>query len=123
MKIYYNPWLKPLAQKLRKNSTLSEVLLWQELKGKKIEGYRFHRQKPIKNYIVDFYSKELKLVIEIDGISHDFDEEKFIKDKIRQKEIESLGISFLRFSEGDVRGNMFGVIETIRTWILNNVTD
>ena len=55
---------------LRKNSTLSEVLLWNELKGKKLMGIDFHRQKPIGNYIVDFFSPELRLVIEIDGITH-----------------------------------------------------
>ncbi len=98
---------------------MSEVLLWKELKGKKLENYRFIRQKPIKKYIVDFYSKELKLAIEIDGVTHDFEEEKNKKDIERQKEIESLGINFLRFSEGEIRKNMFGVIETIRTWILN----
>ena len=66
----YNPKLKRVARMLRKNSTLSEVLLWNELKGKKLMGIDFHRQKPIGNYIVDFFSPELRLVIEIDGITH-----------------------------------------------------
>ena len=118
--IHYNPSLKKLASKLRKNSTLSEVLLWQELKGKKVYGYRFHRQKPIGQYIVDFYCSKLSLVIEIDGVSHDYDEDKYRKDIIRQKEIESLGIKFLRFSEGEIRNNMFGVRQTIAIWIENN---
>lgn len=115
--IYYDPKLKDLASKLRKNGTLSEVLLWQELKGKKVYGYDFHRQKPIKNYIVDFFCYDLMLAIEIDGVSHNYDEEKFQKDKDRQKELELLGIGFLRFSEGEVRNNMFGVMNTIRMWI------
>ena len=50
MKIYYNPKLKYLARKLRNNSTLSEVLLWEELKARKMKGYQFIRQKPIGNY-------------------------------------------------------------------------
>ena len=54
MKLYYDPKLKQLARKLRKNMTLPEVLLWNQLKGKKL-GYDFHRQKPIDHYIVDFY--------------------------------------------------------------------
>lgn len=118
--IYYNPKLKKLASKLRKNGTLSEVLLWQELKGRKVYNYKFSRQKPIRNYIVDFFCYDLMLAIEIDGISHDYDEEKNKKDRIRQKELESLGIKFLRFSEREARNNMFGVVETIKTWIEEN---
>ena len=68
--IYYNKNLKAFSRKLRNNSTLSEVLLWSELKGRKILGYRFTRQKPLGKYIADFYCFELKLVIEIDGESH-----------------------------------------------------
>ncbi len=70
MKVYYNPKLKELACKLRKNMTLSEVLLWNQLKRKKMKGYDFHRQKLIDKYIVDFFCPKLKLIIEIDGESH-----------------------------------------------------
>ena len=69
--IPYKPYLKKLARQLRLNSTLSEVLLWNELKQKKMHGYDFDRQKPIDDFIVDFYCKRLKLAIEIDGESHD----------------------------------------------------
>jgi len=62
--------------------TLSEILLWQQIKGKKVLGYDFHRQKPIDEYVVDFYCPELKLVIEIDGDSHDGKEKE---DFIRQQ--------------------------------------
>ncbi|TYC01378.1 MAG: endonuclease domain-containing protein [Kosmotoga sp.] len=81
----YNPKLKELARELRKNSTLAEVLLWNELKKKKLKGYRFIRQKPIGNYIVDFFCKELFLAIEIDGSTH---YEKGEEDIRRQKELE-----------------------------------
>ncbi len=67
MKIRYNPKLKALARELRKNSTLSEVLLWNHLKGGQMKGYQFMRQKPIDDYIVDFYCSKLTLIIEIDG--------------------------------------------------------
>ena len=71
-KIYhYNPKLKQRARQLRNNSTLSEVLLWNELKNGKMKGKDFHRQKPIENFIVDFFCPELALAIEIDGTSHD----------------------------------------------------
>lgn len=69
--LYYSPKLKEKAKLLRKNSTLSKVLLWRELKGKKLKGYDFHRQKPTGNYIVDFFCNEFNLVIEIDGVSHE----------------------------------------------------
>ena len=112
--IPYNPKLKQLAKNLRNNSTLSEVLLWQYLKGKKMKGYDFHRQKPLGNYIVDFFCHDLMLVIEIDGISHD---EKIYKDVKRQKELENLGIKFLRFNDVDVKKNMEGVVVAIKEWI------
>lgn len=70
MKIHYRKDLKNISRKLRNNSTLSEILLWQQIKGRQILGYQFMRQKPIKNYIVDFYCSKLKLVIEIDGGTH-----------------------------------------------------
>lgn len=56
----YNPKLKELARKLRKNMTLGEVLLWQEIRDEKL-GYQFHRQTPILNYIVDFFCHELQI--------------------------------------------------------------
>jgi very-short-patch-repair endonuclease len=52
--IGYNPRMKQIARKLRKDMTLAEILLWKELKGKKVLGYDFHRQKPIDEYVVDF---------------------------------------------------------------------
>lgn len=60
MKIYYNPKLKTLARELRKKRILSEVLLWNQLKNKKIKGYQFMRQKPIANFIVDFFLWQIK---------------------------------------------------------------
>ena len=78
--IPYNPRLKQFARKLRNKSTLSEVLLWKQIKAKAL-GVEFHRQVPIDKYVVDFYSHELFLAIEIDGISHDNPE----KDNERQK--------------------------------------
>ena len=79
-----------------------------------MKGYDFHRQKPIGNYIVDFFCNELMLAIEIDGMSHD---EKIDEDLKRQKQIESFGISFLRFNDLDVKKNMEGVVVAIEEWI------
>ena len=117
--IPYNPKLVLLAKKLRKNMTLSEVLLWQELKGKQMLGYDFDRQKPIDNYIVDFYCKNLKLAIEIDGQSHEH-EEAATNDEKRQKRLEDLGVRFLRFDDLEVKKEMKYVLNRIYDWIKEN---
>ncbi len=104
--IPYNPNLKELARKLRNNSTLSEVLLWKNIKGKSL-GVEFHRQVPILEYIVDFYCHELRLAIEIDGEIH---EHQYLEDAQRQGEIEKYGVTFLRFQNIDIKYNMFSVL-------------
>ncbi|MFP8488526.1 endonuclease domain-containing protein [Gracilimonas sp. Q87] len=115
--IPYRKELVPIAKKLRKNSTPGEIELWKGLKNKQILGYDFDRQKPIHKYIVDFYCKDLKLAIEIDGRSHDF---KIGYDQVRQQELENLGISFLRFSESDAKQYTQSVLTEIERWILKN---
>jgi very-short-patch-repair endonuclease len=107
--IPYNPKLKELARELRKNSTLSEVLLWLKIKGKTM-GVEFHRQVPIDNFIVDFYCHELMLAIEVDGSSHD---EKQDYDQNRQLILENLGVRFIRFSDIDVKQKMGWVLEEL----------
>ncbi|MDG6004654.1 MAG: endonuclease domain-containing protein [Candidatus Brocadia sp.] len=110
----YNPKLKEVARRLRKSGTLSEVLLWRYLKGKKVLGYDFDRQKPIDNFIVDFFCNELMLAIEIDGASH---ENKGEEDGARQSRLESLGVRFLRFYDSDIKENIQGVLWVIEDWI------
>ena len=112
--IPYDPKLKEFAKQLRKNSTLSEVLLWQNIKNKAL-GVQFHRQVPLLDYIVDFYCHELMLAIEIDGDSHLY---KYNYDKKRQGELENLGITFLRFSDFEVKQNMFSVALTLEQVVL-----
>ncbi|QQY80909.1 endonuclease domain-containing protein [Tamlana sp. s12] len=108
--IPYNPELKDLARQLRKNSTLPEVILWQKIK-KRAFGVQFHRQVPMLKYIVDFYCHEIGLVIEIDGSSHDH---SFLYDAKRQGDLEAYGIRFLRFSNSEVKNNLFSVLLTIQ---------
>jgi very-short-patch-repair endonuclease len=115
MKLRYRKNLVSYARKLRQAGNLSEVLLWGELNKNKL-GCRFLRQRPISGYIVDFYCPSLNLAIEIDGAaSHDC---RVKKDKDRQKEIESLGIRVIRFADKDVRYNLAGVMQSIRSKIL-----
>ena len=111
--IPYDPKLKILARQLRKNSTLPEVLLWQNIK-QRAYGLQFHRQVPMLNYIADFYCHELRLVIEIDGESH---EHSFLYDAKRQSEIEAYGVIFLRFSNDEIKNNMFSVLLVIEKTI------
>lgn len=114
MRLRYDPRLKELSRQLRKAGVLSEVLLWEQLKCRKICGFQFTRQKPIDSYIVDFYCSKLKLVIEVDGVSH---EQKRSGDSIRQQELQRLGLAVLRFTDSDVRKNLAGVIAAIRDWV------
>lgn len=115
--IPYNHELKKLANQLRKNMTFSEVLLWNELKSKKMLGFDFDRQKPINNFIVDFYCKELNLALEIDGDTHFFRDDS---DEERQRILEKLGVHFLRFDDLEVKRNMNNVISVIVNWIEKN---
>jgi very-short-patch-repair endonuclease len=103
-----------LTKELRNKSTLSEVLLWRYLKGKQVRGHDFHRQKPIGNYIVDFFCNDLMMVIEIDGASHG---DKIKEDAKRQRELESLNIKVLRFKDSDVKNNMGGVLDAVYKWV------
>jgi very-short-patch-repair endonuclease len=115
MKIHYNPNLKQRARELRNNSTLSEVLLWDEIKNRKLLGYKFLRQKPVGNYIVDFFCNKLKLALEIDGDSHTAD--RFEYDMYRQQWLESKGISVLRFDDLEVKKDMNNVLMALEGWI------
>jgi very-short-patch-repair endonuclease len=107
--IPYNPRLKDIARQLRLNSTLSEIILWKYIKGKSF-GYEFHRQVPINEFIVDFYCHELKLAIEIDGNSHDYN---FDKDENRQTILENLGITIIRFDDKDIKCHLNDVLRAL----------
>ena len=113
----YNPKLKELARNLRRQGVLSEVILWNFLKNKQMRGFDFHRQKPIDEYIVDFYAPDLNLVIEINGASH---ADKIIYDKQRQKRLEYFGLSILNFSDSVVKKDIDSVLRTIDDWVVQN---
>ncbi len=115
-RIHYNPKLKELARQLRNNSTKAEIKLWQYLRNKQLMGYDFHRQKPIDNYIVDFFCSRLKLAIEIDGYTHSF-ESVSLRDETKEEQLNKLGINILRFSDKDVMENIEGVLFKIKEFI------
>ena len=109
----YNKQLQPLAHKLRSEMTKAEASLWKyALKARKMKGYQFRRQRPVFKYIADFMCTELRLVIEVDGITHAF-EETAIKDSRKDHDLASLGIRVLRFADDDVLKNIHGVAKRI----------
>jgi very-short-patch-repair endonuclease len=115
--IPYNPKLKLLARRLRNDSTRAEIRLWQYLSGKQMMGYDFHRQKPLDNYIADFFCHELMLVIEVDGYSHTF-EEVVVKDLRKEERLRELGITTLRFTDEEVMQDIDNVLRTLEHFIL-----
>lgn len=110
----YNKSLKPLAKNLRTDSTKAEIRLWCELLSKGRTGYTFLRQRPIGNYIADFMCKEQKLIIEVDGYSHNF---KTAEDQKRDRVLAELGFTTLRFSDEEVMQDLPNVERTIMAWI------
>ncbi|MBG0859262.1 MAG: endonuclease domain-containing protein [Bacteroidales bacterium] len=98
---------------LRRNMTLSELILWKKLKNRDIFKVKFRRQHPIDIFIVDFYCHELKLVIEVDGEIHS-DYETKEHDQGRTAELERFGITILRFSNDQVIYNIGIVINKIQ---------
>jgi len=116
--IPYNPKLKEFARQLRNNSTKTEILIWQKLKRKQMYGYDFHRQKPIDNYILDFFCYELMVGIEIDGYSHELIE-VFEKDTKKTKRMKHFGITVLRFSDVQVLNEMENVLRAIEQYIID----
>lgn len=112
---HYNKRLNPLARALRNHSTQAEITLWSEvLRAKQMLGYSFLRQRPVANFIADFMCKELKLIIELDGEDHDH---KGMADDFRQRELESLGFSVIRFADEEVIDDIEHVARTIEIWI------
>ena len=116
----YNKDLKTFSRKLRNNSTHGEILLWKKLRAGGMMGYTFNRQKPLGKYIVDFYCKPLKLVIEVDGGYHEEESQK-IKDSERQQVLEEIGLNFLRFAEKEVGKNIDNVLRVIESYILSHI--
>jgi very-short-patch-repair endonuclease len=106
---------KNKRKELRNNAILSERKLWHCLKNKQMRGYKFRRQYSIDNYIIDFYCPELRLAIEIDGISH-LNKEQY--DKNREKHIKNYVINIIRINGLDILNNITDVL-----YFINNKID
>ncbi|MEF8837080.1 MAG: DUF559 domain-containing protein [Candidatus Bipolaricaulota bacterium] len=103
-----------LAKELRKNQTNAEKLLWSKLRDEQLEGVKFRRQQPIGDYIVDFVTFDLDLIIEVDGGQHLDDE----RDEQRDKWLEGEGFTVIRFWNNQVLNDTRAVLREIRSEIV-----
>lgn len=102
----YNKNLKRYANSNRNKATKAEACLWKyALRKRKMRGMVFKRQRPVLQYIADFMCQELKLIIEVDGATH-LNEEQFKRDIIRQRKLEGIGFTVIRFTDEEVLDNM-----------------
>ena len=108
----YNRNLKQYSRQLRENMTDAERRLWAKIRMKQLKGYQFYRQKPVGDYIVDFFCPRAKLVIEVDGSQH-FAGEMTEDDRIRDEYMSSFGLRVLRFTNTDILTHIDGVVESI----------
>jgi very-short-patch-repair endonuclease len=108
----YKAQLKRKARQLRKNMTESEHVLWSRLRGKQVLGIQFYRQKPIGEYIVDFFAPRTKLVIEVDGSQH-MEGEQTTKDEHRDEYMAAAGLRVFRFNSREVLAETDAVVEVI----------
>ncbi len=108
----YNPNLKHIARGLRSEMTGSESLLWSRLRRKQLLDVQFYRQKPIGNYVVDFYAPNAKLVVEVDGSQH-LGLEHRQNDGERDAYLTSAGLQVLRFSNTKVLQEIDAVVDAI----------
>ena len=115
----YNPALKDRARSLRNNGTIGEAMMWKYVLKSRMTGYQFHRQRPILNFIADFMCKELLLIIEVDGPSHD---DPFA-DATRQQELENVGFKVLRYRDNDVVKSIENTCRTVHDEIARRVKE
>ena len=101
------------AKLLRRTMTRAETLLWRYIKAHRIDGLGFRRQVPIRGYIADFVCHAARLVVELDGETHNF-ESRQKSDAVRDRWFASEGFRVLRFTNEEVLRNLEGVVETIR---------
>jgi very-short-patch-repair endonuclease len=108
----YNSKLKPNSRTLRTNMTDAEQLLWHRIRRKQIQGMQFYRQKPLLEFIVDFYCPSAKIIIELDGSQH-VETAHQAKDQERDVALAGLGLQVLRFDNRQVLIEMDAVMEVI----------
>lgn len=109
------------ARALRSSMTLAEILFWSRIRSGQVDGFKFRRQQPLYNYIVDFYCHDLKLIVEVDGVIHS-DSEQVDFDKNLDKIFEINGFHVLRLSNHEIETNLTSAVNKLRTYILTNLS-
>jgi very-short-patch-repair endonuclease len=116
---HYNRKNKNLAKTLRKHGTHGEAVLWSKvLRARRFYGLQFNRQFPIERFIVDFICRRIKLIIEVDGSSH---QQKSAEDEMRDQRLNELGFQVLRVSESEVLNDLNNVIRSIEANLPNDI--
>ncbi|KAB2879816.1 DUF559 domain-containing protein [bacterium] len=121
-KIFNQNARKEKRRSLRRRSTKAERTLWQNLRNRGFEGYKFRRQVSVGFFVLDFYCPELKLAMEVDGYTHDSDEAKKY-DAERQEIIENYGVRFLHIRDEEVHEDIEKTLKNIKTEILKRIDD
>jgi very-short-patch-repair endonuclease len=114
----YNPHLTQIARQLRRDQTPTEALLWQRLRNRKCAGLKFKRQYRIGRFVVDFYCRELRLVVELEGGIHDWSEQQ-VYDGLRFEELRARGLRILRIRNEEVLNDVQDVLRRIQALTLN----
>ena len=120
--IYNQRSQKDLRKKLRKNQPITERLLWSKLRNRQLFGFKFRRQYGVGPFSVDCCCPKARLVVEVDGDSHYFNENTKQKDKERQRYIEDSGFVVLRFTNAEIVENIEGVLQVIAGHLKSNLT-
>jgi very-short-patch-repair endonuclease len=113
-----NKDLQKKAIELRNNMTKAEIILWSRLRMRQVDGWKFRRQQPIFNYIVDFYCHELKLKIEVDGEIHKLPDQKK-SDLKRDKLLSINGFNLVHFYNHEIETNLDASVKKIKSVISN----
>ncbi|SDM84707.1 Very-short-patch-repair endonuclease [Daejeonella rubra] len=114
---HYNKDLQQFANQNRKEMTKAEACLWKYVLSKRqLRGYLFRTQRPVLNFIADFMCKELMLIIEVDGLTHHW-EEVALNDFQREEALRKVGFTVLRFDDGDILVHIDDVFYRINEFI------
>lgn len=114
---HYNKNLQKFASELRMSSTKAEACIWKYvLRAKKLRKYKFRRQRPVLNYIADFMCTDLMLIIEVDGYSH-IHQDVAKKDVIRQKRLENIGFTVIRFCDIEILNDITNVERVLEAFV------
>ena len=100
------------ARALRRNETFAEKRLWEQLRNRTLEGYKFARQVPVGPFVADFVCRDLKLIVEIDGATHSTDQE-LERDTRRTNYLTAEGYDVVRFQNDEVLNGMDEVLSLI----------